>query len=313
MSSPATQYLQRVADRRAREIVTPEGVPIRFTLAGPGDRAGAFMLDVLIQAAMIVVLVLVADLLIGSAGEDSWAASLFIVAAFVLRTFYFVFFETRWQGATPGKRIVGIRVIDGRGGQLEPGSILARNLVREVEVWLPLTLLVAGAQVWPGAPGWARLLAAAWVLVLLLMPMFNKDHLRVGDMIGGTMVVMQPKTVLAPDLADAATHAPQLPAWGGKPATAAPRFPFTTAHLDVYGIYELQVLEGVLRTEAVTVAHAEAVAAVAEKIHAKIDYDQLVPTHEQERFLRDFYTALRAHLEKKMLFGQRREDKYSKK
>ncbi|MCA9616634.1 MAG: RDD family protein [Myxococcales bacterium] len=293
-------------------VVGPEGVALRFPAATLAERAMAFGVDL----ALLFLSLLVVGIVLLAAGAVSGLTSLIglgLVAAFVIQHGYFAFFEIHWQGATPGKRIVGIRVIDGRGGQLEPGSILARNLVREVEVWLPLTLLVAGAQVWPGAPGWARLLAAAWVLVLLLMPMFNKDHLRVGDMIGGTMVVMQPKTVLAPDLADAATHAPQLPAWGGKPATAAPRFPFTTAHLDVYGIYELQVLEGVLRTEAVTVAHAEAVAAVAEKIHAKIDYDQLVPTHEQERFLRDFYTALRAHLEKKMLFGQRREDKYSKK
>jgi hypothetical protein len=50
----------------------------------------------------------------------------------------------------------------------------------------------------------------------------------------------------------------------------------------------------------------------ASKIAAKIRYPQEVPSHLQERFLRDFYTALRAHLEKRMLFGQRREDKYSR-
>ncbi len=315
MSSPAATYLHRVADRRAREIVTPEGVPIKFMLAGPGDRAGAFVLDVLFQIVALVVFVILADLAIGGSGEDSWLTGFAMVVAFLLREFYFVVFEVRWQGSTPGKRITGIRVIDARGGQLEPGAILARNLVREVETWLPLTLLVAGGQVWPGAPGWAKLLALLWVLALMLLPLFNKDHLRIGDMIGGTLVVMQPKTVLVPDLADATHFAPQLQAWGGggKPAAGPAPWAFTAEHLDVYGIYELQVLEGVLRTDQATVAHAEAVAAVAEKIHTKIKYDQLVPVHEYERFLRDFYTALRAQLEKKMLFGQRREDKFSKK
>lgn len=311
--SQATHYLHHVADRRAREIVTPEGVPIRFQLAGPGDRAGAFVLDVLFQIIALVVFVVAAEWAIGGAGEDSWLTGFALVIAFVMREFYFVVFETRWQGSTPGKRIVGIRVIDARGGQLEASAILARNLVREVKTWLPLTLLIAGGDVWPGAPGWARLVAMLWVIALLLLPLFNKDHLRIGDMIGGTLVVMQPKTVLVPDLADATQFAPALPAWGGKPQAGPAPWAFTEAHLDVYGIYELQVLEGVLRTDVASTAHHEAVTAVAEKIHAKIKYDQLVPAHEYERFLRDFYTALRAHLEKKMLFGQRREDKFAKK
>jgi hypothetical protein len=53
-------------------------------------------------------------------------------------------------------------------------------------------------------------------------------------------------------------------------------------------------------------------ATVASKIHSKSRTHVPVLAHQYERFLRDFYTALRAHLEKKMLFGKRREDKNSR-
>ncbi len=85
---------------------------------------------------------------------------------------------------------------------------------------------------------------------------------------------------------------------------------FTSEQLVFYGIYELQVLENVLRTNASHFGHYEAVTTVADRIKLKIGYVGAVD--DSERFLRDFYAAQRAHLEQKMLFGQRIEDKYSK-
>ena len=299
------RYLHRGIDARARRIVTPEGVPLELTLAGAGDRAAAFVLDFLFLFIALVVILLVASL----AGAGAWLSAFLLVAMFVVRNFYFVIFETRWQGMTPGKRLIGIRVVDARGGQLEAGAILARNLVREIEVWQPLAMLIAGHQLWPDAPGWARLLATAWIFVFALMPLFNRDRLRVGDMIGGTRVVVQPKTLLLPDLADGLAAPPPMPGWA--PPKPGAMFTFTPEQLSVYGIFELQVLEGVLRGQAGTPAHHEAVTTVAAKIHSKIDYRIPVPAPAHERFLREFYTALRAHLEKKMLFGQRKEDKHA--
>jgi len=182
--------------------------------------------------------------------------------------------------------------------------VLARNLVRELEVWMPLRLLVAQRAVWPSAPGWALALATLWTFVFLLLPLFNKDKLRVGDLIGGTRVVVQPKPMLLPDLVQEAAVSMQMKA--APPAGHT----FTDAQLGVYGIYELQVLEGVLRQNPATLGHDVSVQTVSEKIRAKIDYRS--PVTDDFRFLRDFYTALRAHLEQKMLFGKRREDKFSK-
>jgi uncharacterized RDD family membrane protein YckC len=290
------------APKLVREIVTPEGIPIRFQLARIGDRATAFLLDCVIQIGVLVGLGL--GLRVATGGHtDSFLTAVIVIAAFLLLNFYFAFFEIRWQGSTPGKRRLGIRVIDARGGQLETGAVLARNLIRELEVWMPLRFLLAGRLVWPGAPAWAFLAAGAWTFVFMLMPLFNKDHLRVGDLIAGTRVVQQPRLVLVPDLVDEqAANAVAAP--------ARPAFAFTEAQLGVYGIYELQVLEGVLRRSPAEVGYDEAIAAVSDKIRAKLGYTERVDYHE--RFLRDFYAALRAHLEQKLLFGQRREDKHAK-
>ncbi|MBA3821298.1 MAG: RDD family protein [Deltaproteobacteria bacterium] len=302
--APSWNAQQRTeASKLVREIVTPEGIPIRFTLARAGDRAGAFVIDMLVQLLTLLVVGFALSLAVGNQLEGSWLTAVIVVLAFLLVNFYFAFFEVRWQGATPGKRKVGIRVIDARGGQLETSAVLARNLVRELEVWMPLRLLLAGNVVWPNAPGWIVLFAGLWTFVFLCFPLFNKDRLRIGDLVAGTRVVIQPKVVMPPDLAAEAAVI----------AAARPQirsYPFSDQQLGVYGIYELQVLEGVLRQTPGSAGYDEAVRTVAEKIRAKITYDQLVT--DDERFLRDFYAALRAHLEQKLLFGKRREDKFSK-
>jgi uncharacterized RDD family membrane protein YckC len=288
-----------------REIVTPEGIPLKFTLARAGDRAAAFVLDTLAQ--VIVLVAITWGLWYAVGGEGTWLTAVIVVLAFLLANFYFAFFEVRWQGATPGKRRLGIRVIDARGGQLETSAVLARNLIRELEVWTPLRFLLAGSLVWPDAPGWARLIAGAWAFVFLFMPVFNKDRLRVGDMIAGTRVVMQPKVVLVPDLAQESAAVPFWAPAGTKPTAA---YAFSDAQLGIYGIYELQVLERVLRTNPGEASYLEAVRTVSEKVREKIRYDGKVV--DDERFLREFYAAQRAHLEQKLLFGQRRQDKFSK-
>jgi Predicted membrane protein/domain len=77
--------------------------------------------------------------------------SLGVFAAFLLRNLYMIHFELVWRGATPGKRLMGIKVIDRHGGPLLPGAVIARNLTREIEYFLPVGLLSAGAA--RGAPG----------------------------------------------------------------------------------------------------------------------------------------------------------------
>ncbi|HSN89845.1 MAG TPA: RDD family protein [Anaeromyxobacteraceae bacterium] len=282
---------------RAREVVTPEGVPIRFVLAQAGDRLGAFLLDgVFILGAMFALLVPLVWLLVKDVIDGDLVGAVLLLGVFLIRTFYFTFFELTWQGQTPGKRKMGIRAVDARGGPLRAEAIIARNLTREVEVILPLTVIFGGEWVFPGAPGLARLAAITWALLFGFLPLFNRDRRRVGDLVAGTVVVRQPEAILLEDLTRRA------------PARAAAEAPaFTDAQLDVYGIYELQTLEEVLRQR--TPGRPEVLEAVAAKIRAKIGWTEPGPA---EPFLEAFYAALRGRLERRLLFGKRRETKHDR-
>jgi uncharacterized RDD family membrane protein YckC len=292
-------------------LTTPEGIPLSFTIASASDRANAFILDFLIQIAIIVA----AALLAGAAG----AKGVFGLVFFLVSIFYWIWFEIRWQGASPGKRWMGLRVMDARGGPLTAEAVITRNLTRQLEIWLPGLFLLAPAAAWPNAPGWARLLSMLWLAGLALMPLLNRHRLRVGDMIAGTIVVLAPKAVLLTDQSVAKPAVPWRPATGaGTPegaadAGAAPLYAFTTAQLDVYGIFELQVLEQVLRqAERGDINDLAAIETVCEKIKVKIGWEHSAWRVEPERFLRDFYAALRARLEHRMLLGKRKEDKFSR-
>jgi uncharacterized RDD family membrane protein YckC len=283
------------AAERLREVVTPEGVPVRFAVALAGDRLAAFLLDLL--AIGLLVLAVVAPLaVLGLRGllEADLVLALAVLAVFLVRTFYFAFFELTWQGQTPGKRRLRLRAIEARGGPLTAEAIIARNLTRELELFLPLAALFAPEALFPGAPGWSRLAATAWMLVLGFLPLLNRDRLRVGDLVAGTVVVRTPDAVLLEDLA--ATRAREA-------------LGFSDEQLDVYGVYELQVLEDVLRRRG-RPGHAEAVRTVAEKIREKIRWAG--PAVADEAFLDGFYAALRARLERRLLFGKRRADKHDR-
>ena len=88
-----------------------------------------------------------------------------------------------------------LRVIDRKGGRLKADAIFARNLMREVEIFMPLSLLFSGGAV--GNEAWMIVLTLAWVSIFMLLPLFNKDILRAGDMVGGTWVVSVTKNACA--------------------------------------------------------------------------------------------------------------------
>ncbi|MPZ10636.1 MAG: RDD family protein [Kiloniellaceae bacterium] len=287
--------------RSERRLLTPEGVPLIFQLAERGERAAAVLIDLLIMFTAIAALVLAFYFGLGWLRIDGVAAGLMILISFLIRSFYFIYFELRWQGQTPGKRALGIRVIDRRGGYLRPDSVFARNLLREVELFLPMTVLFLPSE---GSQGWVNLLTCVWVGIFLLLPFFNKDRLRAGDIVAGTWVISAPKALLLGDVAAEAArrkgHADEID----------PAFPFSRSQLEIYGIYELQTLEEVLRQSGPQTAETRR--EVASRIQRKIGWageDNV----DAERFLQAFYAALRAHLEARLLFGERRKNKHSRK
>ena len=272
---------------RIRELITPEGIDLRLVLPDAGERAAAFFLDVAIMVATLIG-ASIAILLFALATPWSPRELLFsfwLLAFFFLRNFYFVAFELTPRGATPGKRMLGLRVAMRNGGPTTAAAIFARNAMREIELFLPLSFLMATPS---GVDAWIALMGTVWCGVFVLFPLFNRDRLRVGDLVGGTWVVRSPQRILDVDLADDAGSA----------------ITFTAAALDAYGIKELGVLEDVLRKRDPAV-----VKAVAERIRAKIGVTANEPDLE---FLQAYYKALRAHLESRLLFGRRRRDKFDK-
>ena len=276
------------ADARIREFVTPEGVDLRLTLAEASERAAAFFLDVVIIIGSLIALTI---LVLIAAWLDNALTKLreplgviWLLGFFVLRNFYFMGFELSPRAASPGKRILGLRVAMRNGGPLTAEAVFARNAMRELEVFLPLTFLARSGG---GVDAWLAILGILWCGVFVFFPLFNRDRLRVGDLVGGTWVVRVPKRSLAIDLA-------------GRESKSANRFP--NSALDAYGIKELNVLEDVIRRR-----DDATMKAVAASIRKKIGLEANEPDAE---FLSDYYTALRQHLEARLLFGRRRRDKY---
>jgi uncharacterized RDD family membrane protein YckC len=278
-------------DPRRRELTTPEGVLVHVRLASIGERLGALAVDVAVL--IVAFMVLVALVIVGGGNLGVAFATLIL---FLLRCFYFTLFELAWNGRTLGKRATRLRVVNRRGGALAPSAVIARNLMREIELFAPISLAVAAPQAF--ATGQLEMVAALiWVGALACLPLFNRDRLRAGDMVAGTWVIAEPKPALLPELA--------------RRAAAEQPYRFTTAQLAVYGVKELQVLEEVLRS-----THADAHAArrdVAQRIIKRIGYE--VPdqrTFDATRFLETFYAAQRGRLETDLVFGRRKRDKFDR-
>jgi uncharacterized RDD family membrane protein YckC len=163
---------------RSVDIDTGESIVLSYELAGLGSRFLALFADLFIQTlanvVLVVALVLIAQLPFWRAtfgnGHATKSAYILLGAAAIIAYFliyfgYFIFFEWRWQGRTPGKRLVGIRAVRDGGFPLDFTSSAIRNLMRILETALGFYALSA--------------------LSTLLSPQ-NK---RLGDYAAGTIVV----------------------------------------------------------------------------------------------------------------------------
>lgn len=308
MNAAAAALRRRRQPRTSERIlVTPEGISLPVTVAGLGARMGALILDLLFIVVLMVgstiALVQIAGgtVAFAQAAEGKGLAAqalqflmiLWIVAMFLFRNAYFLLFELGPRGATPGKRLTGIRIAARDGGRLTAEMVIARNLLRDIELFLPVPLIMmAGVE-----SGMAWLAAAGWLGIFMLFPLFNRDHLRAGDVIAGSWVLERPKQKLeaAMTVREAAPDQPASPAY---------TYRFEDAELAVYGEFELKTLERVLRE-----GRAEAMESVHYTIVSKIGRND--GWNDEQRFLSDYYTQLRARLEAGMRMGRRKADKYS--
>jgi uncharacterized RDD family membrane protein YckC len=280
------------ARRQRRQIITPEGVPVTVELADYGERLVALTIDLFIWLMGTLAIFIPIMWAIGKIAGVLIAISIGLFIGFIVRNLYFVYFELAWRGSTPGKRLVGLRVIDRAGGPLLPSAIVARNITREVEMFIPLGVLLTWGKTESGVD-WENLAVAVWLLFFAALPFINRDRMRVGDLIAGTMVISLPKRVLSSDLVENAVQ-----------------FTFTEQQLRAYGAFELQVLEELLRRpdtpESVRVLNE-----VCEKICRRIGWTTPVAPADVVPFLREFYTAERGFLEREQLYGKARADKYA--
>jgi len=291
----ARLQLREQQSKRNRILVTPEGATLNLKISTFGERFGAFILDIGVQFILMFVIIWVIATLAGAFDQQGWqiAGAVAQVLIFFVRNFYFIFFEIGRKAATPGKRALGLRVADRQGGRLTANAVIARNFLRELEFFLPLTILFSFGV--DGVDAWINWLLLLWCGIFVLFPLFNKDKLRIGDLVAGTMVIHAPKVRL---LQDIASVSPVDQARG--------KLIFSTEQLEIYGIHELHVLEDVLRQSTDEIKEN-----VANRIAKKIGHTPQAG-ETALAFLEAYYAGLRRRLEQRMLFGERKEDKYDK-
>lgn len=142
-------------------ITTPEHVPIRLEPAGAGSRFLAIFIDAVIVSAIASTIGSIVALFLPS----GVATAIFVTVNFFLTWAWHLWFETRRQGRTPGKRLLKIRVIDARGLPVSLHQSLVRNITRALD-FLPAFYGVGAVAV-----------------------MASKSRRRLGDIIADTLVV----------------------------------------------------------------------------------------------------------------------------
>jgi len=170
-------------------IRTPENVELTYALAGAGSRSAAYLVDCFVLLILSQLLVNLLTMIVSLPLGREWGIALGGLATFAILNGYFILFEWLLSGQTPGKRLIGIRVIKMGGYSLRFLDVLLRNLMRVVD-FLPLLYGVGAAS-----------------LVL------TSRCQRLGDLVAGTLVVHQEPSgadeLLVP-LSDDATGEPIL-------------------------------------------------------------------------------------------------------
>lgn len=166
------------------EIVTPENIAFRYRVAGPFRRWPAYLLDLLIRIGVFIGLSFLLGML-SFAGGGGMAAAILFVAWFFLEWFYGGFFETYMNGQTPGKRMMGIRVLTAGGQPINGLQAVMRNILRAVDMF-PLLLVPLDSM---GVP--VRVYLLPTFMIGLVTMAFNRRFQRLGDLVCGTVVVIE--------------------------------------------------------------------------------------------------------------------------
>ncbi len=184
-------------------VVTPENIEIEYELAGIGSRFLANILDSLFQCVIYLGMWILAGIVaiainFTALGAGGMVAAFFsqielalaLIAAFVILWGYFIWFETRWNGQTPGKRQLGLRVIRDGGYPINIFAAIIRNLIRIIDGMPIVALALISVGVFGRQPGTAAL-GGLCILLPVLCLLVSGRYQRIGDFVAGTMVVKQ--------------------------------------------------------------------------------------------------------------------------
>ncbi len=185
MSRLETASTRVLSDQTFLEI--PENVRLGFRLAGPGTRLGAYLLDLLVRSAALYAIVLGLSIVLLPLASTGFPIGVYFVVAFLLEWGYGCFFETWWNGQTPGKRAFGLRVIKTEGYAIGFYEAMIRNLLR--------------------AADFVPLFYAAGFLTAISNPRLQ----RIGDLVAGTMVVREKKPFFGGELEGLSDYSPYPP------------------------------------------------------------------------------------------------------
>lgn len=253
-------------------IETPEGIRFGLPLAGPVSRFLAWLIDALLIGTAIGILGKLLQL-VGVFSQDLMAGFT-LISSFLIATGYGMVFEWIWRGQTPGKRALGLRVMDIRGMKLQFSQVAIRNLMRILDA-LPLLYLVGG-------------------IALLL----SRRSQRLGDRIANTTVISQRKSFPL-DLAQVDLH---------EQFNSFLEFPHLAARLRQKASPELvQIAFGAIlrRNELTPETRVEMFHKLADQFRAMVRFpDEVTGTLTDERYVRN---SLQVILEKGNLNKQVRQ------
>ncbi len=163
--------MEKMEIERKVKILTPESVELEFSLAGIGNRALALLIDYgilfLCLFCLFFVYLFVNEQLSNTNEElAKWFSAFMYLLYFVIYTGYFVFFETLWNGQTPGKRFVNVRVVQSNGRPVGLVRSSLRALLRPFDDFLSF---------------------GAYLII------FGKMERRLGDIVAQTIVIQEPR------------------------------------------------------------------------------------------------------------------------
>ena len=168
-------------------ILTLEGIELPVHVAGAPARALAWLLDVLIMLVLLFILSLLIELMMPSSMSDEVngdaGVGLMLLLYFFITWGYDIFFEV-WGGGTLGKRALGLRVMHANGTPVGLRSSVIRNILRSVD-FLPMFYALG-----------------------LISLMLSQKFQRLGDILGGTVVVYREHLSAGVPMADVASIQP---------------------------------------------------------------------------------------------------------